>query len=80
MVKSIVLFGLMVVGGVLVVVGDLKVMMAGVFLATVVLALQQGWALYALAVAMDKNFEILEARLCEHISVRLSELERTMNL
>lgn len=77
MVKNIVLFGLIVVGGILIATGDLMVMIGGVFLATLALFLQERWALYALGVAIDKNFEILEARLREHFDLRLAELETT---
>jgi disulfide bond formation protein DsbB len=58
MVKRVALFGLMVIGGFSVLIAALKVMMGGILLATIAIFLQTAWALYALAVAMDKNFEI----------------------
>ena len=68
-------FGLLAAGGILVLAGDFTEKMIGIFLPILALFLQERWALHDLAVALDKNFEILEGRMRDHLNARLSKVD-----
>jgi hypothetical protein len=75
MIKNAALFGLLILGGFLILTGDFTEKMIGLFLPIVALFLQERWALYDLAIAFDKNFETLEIRIRDHLNAGLDETE-----
>jgi len=79
--KNLVLFGLLAVSGFLIIAGDLKLMLIGLFLGLISLDVQAGWNVGAITGAlleMDKDFGVLESRLLEHIDSRFDEIEKRL--
>lgn len=79
--KNLVLFGLLAVSGFLIVVGDLRLMLIGVFVGLLGLDVQAGWNVGAITgalVEMDKDFGVLESRLLAHINSRFDEIENRL--
>ncbi len=86
MIKNLLLFGLLAVSGFLVVAGDLKLMLIGVFTGIVALDCQNGFNAQqaiknfeTLAGALGHDFEMLESRLREHINSRCDEIETRLD-
>jgi len=83
MMKNVLLAVLLLGGAFLVLAGGLKWMMIGIFAEILAVNLQEGFNAQAsierfqrFGTALDKNFEILETRLIEHLEARLDELAR----
>lgn len=79
--KYLVLFGLLVISGFLIVVGDLKLMIIGGFVGIVSLDVQAGWnagLLTSCLIEIDKDFGVLESRLVEHVNSRFDEIENPL--
>ena len=79
--KNVVLFGLLAISGFLIVAGDLRLMLIGVFVGLVALDIQSGWNASLITgslLEMDKDFGVLESRLLEQINLRFDQIEQRL--
>jgi hypothetical protein len=85
MIKNLILFSLLAAGLFLILVGDLRLMLIGVFVGIVALDVQGGFNATAsierftlMGIGIDKNFETLETRLTEHLDALETALNRSI--